>query len=67
MLNLKDPRDVADFLGLVQGADVLVEAFRPGVTDRLGLGYEAVSAVNPRLIYASITAFGQTGCAAPGA
>ena len=61
MLNLKDPSDVADFLGLVRGADVLVEAFRPGVMDRLGLGYDAVSAINPRIIYASITAFGQTG------
>lgn len=61
MLNLKDPGDVGDFLLLVRGADVVVEAFRPGVMDRLGLGYDAVSAVNPRIVYASISAFGQTG------
>ena len=42
-------------------ADVLVENFRPGVIDRLGLGYEALRSVNPRLIYASITAFGNRG------
>jgi len=52
-------RDV--FRKLVAGADVLVENFRPGAFDALGLGYEALSALNPRLIYCSISAFGQQG------
>jgi crotonobetainyl-CoA:carnitine CoA-transferase CaiB-like acyl-CoA transferase len=52
-------RDV--FLKLVAQADVLVENYRPGAFDALGLGYEALSALNPRLIYCSISAFGQTG------
>ena len=61
VLNLKDPADVVVFLTLARTADVVVEAFRPGVVDRLGVGYSAVRAVNPRVIYASISAFGQTG------
>jgi len=61
VLNLKDPAQVEAFLDLARTADVVVEAFRPGVVDRLGVGYEAVSAVNPRIVYASIAAFGQTG------
>ena len=46
---------------LVKSADVIVEQFRPGVMDRLGLGYEAVSRVNPRIIYCAITGYGQSG------
>ena len=46
---------------LVKTADVLVENFRPGVTDRLGLGYEALKEINPGLVYASVTGFGKTG------
>src|SRR5437764_9583255 len=46
---------------LARQSDVLVENFRPGVMDRLGLGYEALSGLNPRLIYASITAYGTKG------
>ncbi len=61
VLNLKDPADVAAFLALARDADVVVEAFRPGVVDRLGVGYDAVRAVNSRIVYASISAFGQTG------
>ncbi len=61
VLNLKDPADVAAFLELANTADVVVEAFRPGVVDRLGVGYPAVSRINPRIVYASISAFGQTG------
>lgn len=52
-------RDV--FLRLARSADVVVENFRPGTVDRLGIGYEAVRAVNPRIIYASVSAFGQSG------
>jgi crotonobetainyl-CoA:carnitine CoA-transferase CaiB-like acyl-CoA transferase len=52
-------RDV--FLRLARGADVVVENFRPGTVDRLGIGYEAVKAINPRIIYASVSAFGQSG------
>ena len=61
VLNLKDPDDVAAFLKLARTADVVVEGFRPGVVDRLGVGYAAVKAINPRIVYASISAFGQTG------
>lgn len=61
VLNLKDSADVQAFLDLARDADVVVEAFRPGVVDRLGVGYEAVRAVNPGIVYASISAFGQTG------
>jgi crotonobetainyl-CoA:carnitine CoA-transferase CaiB-like acyl-CoA transferase len=61
VLNMKDPSDHAVFLELVKTADVVVEAFRPGVADRLGIGPAACRAINPRLVYAQISAFGQTG------
>ncbi len=61
VLDLKDEADRARFMPLAERADVLVEQFRPGVMDRLGLGYEALSAVNPRLIYCAITGYGQDG------
>jgi crotonobetainyl-CoA:carnitine CoA-transferase CaiB-like acyl-CoA transferase len=61
VLDLKRAEGIAAFMKLAQSADVIVEAFRPGVVDRLGIGYGAVSAVNPRIVYVSITAFGQTG------
>jgi crotonobetainyl-CoA:carnitine CoA-transferase CaiB-like acyl-CoA transferase len=61
MLDLKTPAGREACLKLAEWADVVVEAFRPGVVDRLGVGYAAVSARNPRIVYASIAAFGQTG------
>ncbi|HVB15740.1 MAG TPA: CaiB/BaiF CoA-transferase family protein [Stellaceae bacterium] len=60
-LDLKDERGRAVLKRLVSGADVLVENFRPGAFEALGLGYAALSAINPRLIYYSISAFGQDG------
>ena len=61
VLDLKDPADHATLLDLARAADVVVENFRPGVTTRLGIDYAALSAVNPRLVYASISGFGQSG------
>src|SRR5512144_171777 len=52
-LDLKHPEGQAAFHKLAAGADVLVETFRPGVTDRLGIGYDALHAENPRLVYCS--------------
>ena len=60
-LNLKVPDGRALFLRMVREADVVVENFRPDVKDRLGIGYEALAAENPRIILASISGFGQTG------
>ncbi|MBF9060292.1 CoA transferase [Rhodobacterales bacterium HKCCSP123] len=60
-LNLKDPRGAEALRRLAARADVLVENFRPGVMERLGLGYETLRAVNPRLIYCAISGFGQGG------
>jgi crotonobetainyl-CoA:carnitine CoA-transferase CaiB-like acyl-CoA transferase len=60
-LDLKDERGREVLHRLVAGADVLVENFRPGAFEALGLGYDALSAINPRLVYCSISAFGQEG------
>ena len=60
-LNLKKAEGVALLKRLVETADVIVENFRPDVKERLGIGYADLSAVNPRLIYASISGFGQDG------
>ena len=60
-LDLKDANDLATFWDLVDGADVVLENFRPGVMKRLGIGWEALSARNPRLVLGSISGFGQTG------
>ncbi len=61
VMDLKQPADKAALLGLVDQADILIENYRPGVLDRLGLGWEVLHARNPRLILASISGFGQTG------
>jgi crotonobetainyl-CoA:carnitine CoA-transferase CaiB-like acyl-CoA transferase len=60
-LNLKSPAGVEALLRLAATADVFVESFRPGVVDRLGIGYAAVSARAAKIVYVSISAFGQTG------
>ena len=60
-LNLKAARGKELFLELAKTADVVVENFRPDVKHRLGIDYEAVAAVNPRIVYGSISGFGQTG------
>jgi len=61
VLDLKNPKGTDVFLRLVRTADVMIEGFRPGVVDRLGIGYQHISKVNPRIIYCSISAFGQSG------
>src|SRR6202046_272267 len=60
-LDLKAPDGIEIFRKLVRDADVVVENYRPDVKDRLGIGFEALAARNPRLIYASISGFGQDG------
>jgi len=60
-LNLKEPEGIEAFRRLVQKADVIVENFRPDVKTRLKIDYETLKEINPRLIYASISGFGQTG------
>ena len=61
VLDLKDRTGVERLLQLAGVADLLVENYRPGVLERLGAGYEAVSARNPRIVYCSISGYGQTG------
>jgi crotonobetainyl-CoA:carnitine CoA-transferase CaiB-like acyl-CoA transferase len=66
-LDLRNPGDLAGARELIAAADVLVENFRPGVMDRLGLGWEHASALNPRLVYCSISGFGSgAGAGLPG-
>jgi len=60
-LDLKQPEALEVIKQLLQDHDIVLEQFRPGVMERLGLGYEALKAINPRLIYVSITGYGQTG------
>jgi alpha-methylacyl-CoA racemase len=60
-VNLKDARGQQVLHRLVAGADVFLEGFRPGVVDRLGAGYDTLSALNPRLVYCSMTGWGQDG------
>ncbi len=60
-LNLREERGKKAVFKLVDRVDIVVENFRPGVMKRLGFGYEAISAINPKIIYASISGFGQSG------
>lgn len=60
-LNLKKPEGLAVFLKMVETADIVVENFRPDVKERLGIGYSALAEINPRVILASISGFGQDG------
>ena len=60
-LNLKHPAGLEALMRLAEVSDVVVEAFRPGVADRLGVGYKQISARAPHIVYASISAFGQSG------
>lgn len=60
-INIKDPRGVELVLKLIEQADVLIEGFRPGVTERLGLGPDVCFARNPRLVYGRMTGWGQDG------
>lgn len=61
VLDLKDEADHAALMRLVREADVLVHNFRPGVPERLGIGFEQLAALQPRLIYCSVTGYGQQG------
>ncbi len=61
VIDLKKPGGAEVMLRICEHCDIALESFRPGVADRLGIGYEAMAARNPRLIYAAISAFGQSG------
>lgn len=61
VLDLKEPGDRQRLQPLLERADVVVEQFRPGVMGRLGLGYDQVAAINPKIVYCSITGYGQQG------
>ena len=60
-LNLKDPKGLEVFMRLAKRADVVVENFRPDVKGKLGIDYESVCKINPRIVYGSISGFGQDG------
>jgi alpha-methylacyl-CoA racemase len=60
-LDMKKPEGVEAALRLIDKADALIEGFRPGVMDRLGIGYETLSAINPRLIFCSSSGWGSSG------
>jgi crotonobetainyl-CoA:carnitine CoA-transferase CaiB-like acyl-CoA transferase len=60
-IDLKNPQGRDIFLKLCESADIVMEQFRPGVVDRLGIGYQTVSEINPRIVYCALTGFGQDG------
>src|SRR3954469_5206085 len=59
--DLKNSADLAHIRKLLTHADVMIQNFRPGVMEKIGLGYESVRALNPRLIYGEVTGYGSTG------
>lgn len=59
--NLKDPDDLVEVKRLIEGADVMIQNFRPGVMEKIGLNYEMVRSINPRIVYGEITGYGKTG------
>lgn len=59
VLNLKDQKDKEIFLKMAKEADIIIEGFRPGVMERLGLGYEKINSINPEIIWLSLTGFGE--------
>ncbi|EQD71321.1 L-carnitine dehydratase/bile acid-inducible protein F, partial [mine drainage metagenome] len=61
VLDLKKPEDLRVLEALIRRADVVVENFRPGTIDRLGIGYDRLRELNPRIILCSISGYGQTG------
>jgi crotonobetainyl-CoA:carnitine CoA-transferase CaiB-like acyl-CoA transferase len=61
VLDVKQPDDLATLLTLIESADVLVHNFRPTVAPRIGIGYEQLKALNPRLIYCAVSGYGETG------
>ena len=61
ILDLKNPDDIGKALNIARHCDVALENWRPGVADRLGIGYDAIVAVNPRIVYAASSGFGRTG------
>jgi len=60
-INLKDPKGLAAFYELVAHSDVFIQNYRPGTADRLGVGYDKLSQINPRLVYCSISGYGEEG------
>ena len=65
ILDLKSKEGLENFKRLAMDADVIVENYKPGTADRIGIGYKAIKAINPQIIYCSISGFGQTGPYAP--
>ena len=61
IIDLKAPEGLATFKRLAADADVIVENYKPGTADKLGIGYDTIKAINPRIVYCSISGFGQTG------
>ncbi|MFV0283468.1 MAG: CaiB/BaiF CoA transferase family protein [Castellaniella sp.] len=59
--DLKNPEDLERVRGLIASADVMIQNFRPGIIERLGLGYEDIRKINPRIVYASVSGYGDTG------